>query len=93
MINFISLNKEKNKTMGTKKIKISHQRDKCIGCGSCASYAPNYWRMNAEDGKADLIGGKEKGNVIVVEIEKDDLAQNKKAAKACPMQIIKVHDE
>lgn len=78
--------------MGTKKIKISHQRNKCIGCGSCVSYAPNCWKMNTEDGQADLIGGKQKGDVIVAEIDADELEQNKKAAKACPMQIIKISE-
>ena len=75
--------------MGTKKFKISHQRDQCIGCGSCAQYAPNCWKMNEDDGKADLINGKLKGEVVVAEIDEDELEANQEAAKVCPMQILK----
>ena len=78
--------------MKSKRIKISHQRNKCIGCGSCAMYAPNRWKMNPEDGKADLVGSVKKGNVFVAEIDNDEIKQNKKAERACPMQIIKVND-
>jgi len=75
-----------------KKVKISHQREKCIGCGSCSLYAAQRWKMNNEDGKADLIGGIKKGKMIVAEIDRDEVEQNKKAERACPMQIIKVND-
>ena len=79
--------------MGTKKFKISHQRDKCIGCGSCAMYAPHCWKMNQEDGKADLVGGTQKRDVVVADYDIDELEANKKAAKACPMQIIRINKE
>ncbi len=46
--------------------------------------------MNKDDGKADLIGGKKKGDFIVSEVDIDELENNKEAAKACPMQIIKI---
>lgn len=47
--------------------------------------------MNKQDGKAELIGGAQKGKVIVAEVDIELLNENKKAADACPMQIIKVN--
>ena len=76
--------------MGTNKFTISHQRKRCIGCGSCVIYSPNCWRINAQDGKAELIGGITKGEITVAEYGLELLEENKKVANACPMQIIKV---
>jgi ferredoxin len=76
--------------MGVKKIIISHERDNCIGCGSCACLAPKNWQMNDEDGKSDLIGGEVKKNgIVTAEIDPVDLEANQKAADACPVGIIK----
>ncbi len=79
--------------MGVKKFKISHQRNKCIGCGSCAMYAPNTWTLNDEDGKADLKNAKQKGDeFMVAEVDIEFLEDNKNAANACPVNIIKIDD-
>ena len=70
-------------------MKIVHEREKCIGCGSCAALCPKYWEM-AEDGKSRLIKGnenKETGN-YELEIEKPECNQD--AADACPVQIIHI---
>lgn len=76
--------------MGVNKIKISQQRNKCIGCGACASVAPKHWKMNNEDGLADLINGEITPNgIITAKIDEVDFEQNKKAADACPVNIIK----
>lgn len=77
--------------MGTKRFTVSQQRRNCIGCGSCVVYSPNCWRMNKQDGKAELIGAKEKGNMMVAEVDMELLEENQKAAAACPMQIIKIN--
>jgi len=79
--------------MGTKKFSISQQRDNCIGCGSCAMYSPNCWKINNVDGKADLTNGVKKGDLIVAECDIELLEENKKAAAACPMQIIKINSK
>ncbi len=76
--------------MGIKKIIMCHKRSSCIGCGSCAFLAPKNWKMNDEDGKADLVGGIEKGGNVVGAVDEADLEANKKAAEACPMNIIKL---
>ena len=81
--------------MGTNKISVSQKREDCIGCGACTAFAPNNWSMNDNDGKADLKDAVEKGDMMVAEVDEDQLEENKQAADACPVQIIKVagHNE
>jgi len=69
-------------------MKITHQWNKCIGCGNCAAVCPDFWVME-DDGKAKLKGAKETENGIF-ELEVDNGGCNKEAASACPIQIIKV---
>jgi ferredoxin len=77
--------------MGIKKIIISHKRNDCIGCGSCAAICPKNWKMNNEDGKSDLIGGEmQKNGIVTGEIDQADYDDNKFAAKTCPVRIIKL---
>jgi len=77
--------------MAANKFIISQQRKNCIGCGSCAVYSPECWKISDQDGKADLINGVQKGMVIVAEVGIEHLEENRKAAEACPMQIIKLN--
>lgn len=81
--------------MGIKKISISQKREDCIGCGACTAFAPDTWSMSSEDGKADLKGAVDKDGMMVAEIDEEKLEENKQAADACPVQIIKVtgHNE
>ncbi|MCK4635952.1 MAG: ferredoxin [Candidatus Moranbacteria bacterium] len=81
--------------MGINKISVSQKRDDCIGCGACTSFAPNNWSMNGQDGKADLKDAVKKGDMMVVQVDEDQVEENKQAADACPVQIIKVsgHNE
>lgn len=77
--------------MGTKKITLCHKRNDCIGCGSCAMIAPGQFTMNAADGKADLKGAEWHGDeFMVTKIEEDEYEQNKQAADACPVGIIRL---
>jgi ferredoxin len=73
-----------------KTIKVEHDRDNCIGCKSCCSIAPQNWVMFEGDGKARLLGSKRKGKFYVGEVFECDIEANKKAAKACPVNIIRV---
>lgn len=68
--------------------KITQEREKCIGCGTCVAVCSDFWQMN-EDGKATLKGSKDAGNGIF-ELEADDPGCNKEAESACPVQIIKI---
>lgn len=77
--------------MGVKKITVCHKRNDCIGCGSCVLYAPEQWSMNTKDGKSELKDAKWKGSqFMVATIDEHDFENNKKAAEACPVGIIRV---
>ena len=67
------------------KFKITLEREGCIGCGVCASIAPDFFKMNT-DGKSDLKGGK-KGV-----LELDDYDNILDAAETCPVNVIHVFD-
>jgi ferredoxin len=69
-------------------MKIIHEREKCIGCGSCAALCPKFFEM-ADDGKAKLIEGQKnaEGND---ELEVEDVECAQEAADACPVQIIHI---
>ncbi len=73
--------------------KVIQRRKTCIGCNSCVAIASQNWEMDAQDGRARLINGVEKGDeLFVAEIFDDDLEANKMAALACPVQIIQVEE-
>lgn len=63
------------------KYKITHDRDKCIGCGACAAVCPDNWEM-----KDDMKASPKK-------TELDDIGCNQQAAESCPVQIIHIKKE
>lgn len=67
--------------------KIIHEREKCIGCGSCAALCPKYWEM-VEDGKSQLLNSEKAGENF--ELEVSDLGCNQEAADSCPVSCIKI---
>ena len=69
-------------------IRITHQREKCIGCNYCVEIAYDRWRMSKKDGKCTLIEGKNKKGFFSAVVGDDEYIVN--AAKACPVKIIKV---
>ena len=71
---------------------IIHYRDKCIGCNACVEIAYNRWRISRKDGKATLIGGRNKKGVFNLRISDDEVAENKLAAKNCPPKVIHITD-
>ncbi|NMM48459.1 ferredoxin [Marinigracilibium pacificum] len=71
---------------------IIHQRDKCIGCNYCVELAPERWRMSKKDGKSVLLGGVNKKGFWNVKVNEDELNSNKRAADACPVNIIQVRE-
>lgn len=70
-------------------VRIIHQRGKCIGCNYCVEVAPATWRMENADGKASLIGGKQKKEVFILITTDDNLETNIEAQNLCPVRIIK----
>ena len=62
------------------KYKIVYDRDNCIGAYACMAIAPDTW-TEGDDGKAVLI--KEF-------FDENELKKQVEAAKACPVNVIKV---
>lgn len=71
-------------------IRITQQRDKCIGCNYCVEAAYDRWRMSKKDGKCTLIGSTEKRGFHSVVVGDDEYEDNFVAANVCPVKIIKV---
>jgi len=66
--------------------KIKLEREKCIGCGSCAAICAKYFEIT-DDGKSH-IKGSNKQEVEELEIDKIECAES--AAEACPVQCIQI---
>ncbi len=72
-------------------IKIIHYREKCIGCNSCVEHAPTHWKISKADGKSCCVGSHQKQeNIFVREIEDWEFEANTRAARDCPVGIIKI---
>jgi len=67
--------------------KITHEVEKCIGCGACVAVCPDFWEMG-DDGKSHLKKAKKKGKNEVLEVK--DEKCNKDAENTCPVQCIHV---
>ncbi len=69
--------------------KIVHDKEKCIGCGSCVALCPKYWEM-AENGKANLLNSKLSQKSGNFELEASKLECNQEAVDSCPVQCISI---
>ena len=69
---------------------IIHFRDKCIGCNSCVEHSPEFWKMSDKDGKSILLRSIEKKETFVLKVNSIEAEDNKKAAKDCPVNIIRI---
>jgi len=68
-------------------MKIIHEREKCIGCGSCAAVCPKYWEM-VKDGKSKLKNSKINSRNANYELEVKETDCNQEAVDTCPVQCI-----
>jgi ferredoxin len=71
-------------------IRVTHQREKCIGCGYCEEIAPYRWEMSKVDGKSDLLESITKKNIQSSLLGDDEYTDMMRSASACPVKIIKV---
>lgn len=71
-------------------IRITQQREKCIGCNACVEAASYRWRISRKDGRCTLIGSTEKNGIATVIVGQDEFDDNTIAAKNCPVRIIHV---
>jgi len=70
--------------------KIKLEREKCIGCGSCAALCSKYFEM-IEDGKSHIKGAVNPpagGDLEELEVKKIECAES--ASEACPVQCIHI---
>ncbi|MDA2921993.1 ferredoxin [Patescibacteria group bacterium AH-259-L07] len=76
-----------------RRVKVIYDRENCIGAGSCAVVAPQFWKMKP-DGKANLLNSKinkKTGNYeLELEVDEEMLAILKDSEDACPVRVIKV---
>jgi ferredoxin len=71
-------------------IRVTHQREKCIGCGYCEEIAPYRWQMNKNDGKSDLQESVTKKGIQSALLGDDEYNDLMRSSSACPVKIIKV---
>jgi len=71
-------------------MKITLDRNKCIGCGACAALCPKYFTMS-EDGKSSLKGAKAKPKTQIEELTVKKLNCSQDAADSCPVEAININ--
>lgn len=71
--------------------KIVLEKDKCIGCGTCAALCPDFWEI---DGAKAVLTGAQKKDENTEELEKDlnekELDCNKQCVDNCPVACIHI---
>lgn len=73
-------------------IRIHHYRKKCIGCNTCVVMDPDTWQLSRKDGKAVLIGAKEKKGVFTRHEAHRAVLQLRNTALACPSRCIRIQE-
>ncbi|MCK9481961.1 MAG: ferredoxin [Bacteroidia bacterium] len=71
-------------------ITITLIRDKCIGCNYCREHAPQRFTMSKKDGKAVLLNSYDRKGFHTAKVHESELESVQNAAKACPVNVIKV---
>ncbi|WGH25550.1 MAG: ferredoxin [Candidatus Shikimatogenerans bostrichidophilus] len=72
-------------------ITIVLNRNKCIGCSTCALICPFYFKLSKLDGKSKLLKSIKKKNYYILKNIKNKNYNNLiKASIMCPVKIIKV---
>ncbi|VVB99409.1 4Fe-4S single cluster domain protein [uncultured archaeon] len=71
------------------RFRITYDRGNCVAAGACAAVDDVHFAINAKDGKADLVGGREvKPGIFELEVDSDELARH--AESVCPAAVISV---
>ena len=69
-------------------MKVSIDRESCIGCGVCEALCPEVFKL-LDDGKSGIVEKYRKGSLGEGEVS-DDLASCVENAKtSCPVEVIK----
>ena len=72
-------------------MKLSVDKDLCIGCGACAAICPKFFEMG-DDTKCHIKGGKDKGNTEELVVTNGDKAKCLEAVDSCPVNAIKFEE-
>ncbi len=68
-------------------MKVSINRDKCIGCGVCESTCPDVFKL-AEDGKSSVVEKHRKGSLGEGKVDKDLTQCVEEAETSCSVEAI-----
>jgi len=73
--------------------KVRIDREACIGCGACIALVPDFFELNSDDGKAQVIEKYRIGGDPASGEAPDKLLNDiKSAAEGCPVGAIKVEE-
>ncbi len=61
-------------------VRITIDKENCIGCGACVATAPEVFEMN-DEGKAE---------VLKIELTDEEIEKTKEAVSVCPVNVIDV---
>jgi len=70
-------------------MKVILEREKCIGCGSCAALCPKYFEI-VNDGKSSIKKAKRDSKTGNDELEINKTECTQEAADSCPVQAIHI---
>ena len=67
----------------------------CIAADACGQVYPERWKLNDNDNKIDLIGGKQLDNnkKQVLEIGEHEFDRMMEAAQSCPVNAIHIFND
>ena len=72
---------------------ILHEQEKCIGCGACASFVPDFWEMLElnDEVKSHLKNSNKNGTHETLKVDDKNAELNKQAEDVCPVSCIHVN--
>lgn len=71
---------------------IKYDKGKCQSNFVCTAVDPDHFK-EADDGKAELIGGSSKGDTYTLDVDESEKEVAQQAAKGCPMLAIELIDQ
>lgn len=74
------------------KYQLKFDKDKCQSNFVCTAVDPDHFQ-EADDGKAELIGGSSEGSIQTLDVEESEKDQAEQAASGCPMLAIELIDQ
>lgn len=74
--------------------KVHQNKEKCMGCGTCALIAGHLFKIDPTDGKAVLQNAKaNKQDILTTDLLECDHESCKLAEQACPVNAIRLEED